>query len=313
MKKRNKPYFDYYNYLKNAFGDVTYKVSVDGGFTCPNIDGHVTTGGCTYCNNRSFVPKYLDRKTSIRNQVSHGVQSQKERYGAKKFLAYFQAYSNTYAPVEILEERYKEALEHPDVHGLVLGTRADCLDEPVLSLLESISKEYYVAVEVGIESVFDQTLKRINRGHDYQAVKKAFSDLEGRGVHLGAHLILGLPGENHTMWLDTAAEMSALPLDYLKIHHLQVVRGTQLEKEYHNDPFPLFSFEEWIDLACNFIARLRPDIAIARVCGSAPAHLLTAPKWGRKKHPEVISGIMDEMDKRGWKQGDLYQESPVRL
>ncbi len=301
--KPEKPYYDYFSYLRREMGAVTYKVSVDGGFTCPNIDGTVALGGCTYCNNRSFIPKYLNRRTSIREQIDHGVASQRERYGAKRFLAYFQAYSNTYDTMDRLKERYSEALNHPSIAGLVLGTRADCLPEPVIDLLASIARDHYVAVEIGIESVYDKTLARINRGHDYAAIRDAFDRLSGRGIHTGAHLILGFPWETRDEWLDTAGIVSDLPLEYLKVHHLQVVRGTALAKAYESDPFPLPGFDEWVDLICDFLERLPRGIAVARLSGSAPPHMLIAPKWGRKKHPEVISRVMEEMDRRGTVQG----------
>lgn len=301
-----KPYNDYFNYLKSHFGAVTYKVSVDGGFTCPNIDGTVATGGCTYCNNRSFIPSYLNRKDSIRKQLDHGVESQRKRYGAERFLAYFQAYSNTHGDVGLLEKKYREALEHPSVNGLVLGTRADCLSGPVTALLEKLAEETYVAVEIGIESVYDETLSLINRGHDFAAVRDACDRLTGRGIHIGAHLILGFPNETRKQWLDSTRIVSGLPLEYLKIHHLQVVRGTELARQYRQEPFDLFSFEEWVELAGDVIERLDPDIAIARMSGSAPPDLLIAPQWGRKKHPEVKQHVMNTLRERGSVQGARY-------
>ncbi|MDG5767306.1 TIGR01212 family radical SAM protein [Balneolales bacterium ANBcel1] len=301
--KPEKPYSDYHSYLKRHLGAVTYKVSVDGGFTCPNIDGTVALGGCAYCNNRSFVPKYLDRSTSIRDQISQGVASQRERYGAERFLAYFQAYSNTHDSVDRLEERYQAALAHPAIDGLVIGTRADCLPGPVVSLLESLARDYYMAVEIGIESVYDETLHRINRGHDFATIREAFERLSGRGIHLGAHLILGFPWESRRQWLDTAGILAGLPMEYLKIHHLQVVKGTALAQEYASKPFTVFSFGEWVDLICDFLELLPPRIAIARLCGSAPPNLLIAPRWGRRKHPEVISAVMTEMTRKKKVQG----------
>lgn len=301
-----RPYNDYFHYLKKRFGAVTYKVSVDGGFTCPNIDGTVAEGGCTYCNNRSFVPKYLNRKDSIRSQLDQGVQSQRRRYKAEHFLAYFQAYTNTHAPVDRLEERYREALEHPDIDGLVIGTRADCLSEPVVALLESLARECYVAVEIGIESVYDETLRNINRGHDYSAVVEACGRVAGRGIHIGAHLILGFPGERRRQWLHSAEVVSSLPIDYLKIHHLQVVKGTALAREYFDHPFPVFTFSEWVELVSDFLERLRPEMAIARMSGSAPPHLLIVPQWGRRKHPEVKQHVMQTLLARGTRQGARY-------
>lgn len=305
--KQPKPYNDYYSYLKKRFGEVTYKVSVDGGFTCPNIDGTIARGGCTYCNNRSFIPGYLKRDSSIRDQLDTGVHSQKKRYGARRFLAYFQAYTNTYDETDSLEARYLEALAHPDIDGLVLGTRADCLPGQVVRLLESLARDYYIALEIGIESVYDKTLERINRGHDFAAVTSAFDRLKGRGLHLGAHLILGFPGEYRQQWLHSADVVSALPLDYLKIHHLQVIRGTKMAGDYLQKPFPVFEFREWVELVSDFLEKLHPGIAVSRLCGTAPPDLLIAPLWGRKKHPEVISAVMEEMQKRNSRQGDRYR------
>ena len=304
-----KPYNDYYHYLKSCFNAVTYKVSVDGGFTCPNIDGTVSEGGCTYCNNRSFVPKYLNRKDSIREQIDKGVASQRKRYGAERFLAYFQAYSNTYAGVERLEACYREALGHPDIDGLVIGTRADCLPEPVIALLETLARDFYVAVEVGIESVYDGTLERINRGHDFAAVTDALERLSGRGVHIGAHLIFGFPGETRRHWMDTARVISGLPIEYLKLHHLQIIKGTVMAREYYELPLRVFTFHEWVDLVSDFLELLRPDIAIARMSGSTPPHMLIAPQWGRKKHPEVKQQVMNTLRERGTRQGIRYAAS----
>ncbi len=305
-----RPYNDYYHYLKNRFGAVTYKVSVDGGFTCPNIDGTVARGGCTYCNNRSFVPKYLNRKDSIHTQIERGVESQRVRYGAERFLAYFQAYTNTHDTVDRLEERYREALEHPDIDGLVIGTRADCLADPVISLLESLARECYIAVEIGIESVYNESLMRINRGHDIAAVEQACKRLAGRGIHIGAHLILGFPNERRQQWLESAEVVSGLPIEYLKIHHLQVVKGTAMARQFYDNPFPVFTFDQWVGLVSDFIERLRPDIAIARMSGSAPPDMLIVPQWGRKKHPEVKQRVMEQLEARGTRQGVGYVTSP---
>lgn len=303
MKKRPKPWYEYYDYLKAHLGAVTYKVSVQGGFTCPNIDGSVARGGCTYCNNSSFVPAYLADHDSITAQIDHGIASQARRYGARKFLAYFQSYSNTYAPVDELARRYEQALEHPGVAGLVIGTRADCLEPPVVALLEELASRCYLAVEIGIESVYDQTLRRINRGHDIAVVEQALARLQGKNIHLGGHLIVGFPWETRDQQLATARTISAWPLDYVKWHHLQVVRGTAMAVEYRQHPFALPSFEAWVPLVCDLLERLRPDMAVARLCGSAPPHLLLAPQWGRKKHAEVIQAVMQEFDKRGTRQG----------
>jgi uncharacterized protein len=212
--------------------------------------------------------------------------------------------------VDRLEECYREALEHPDIDGLVLGTRADCLPEPVIALLESLAARRYVAVEVGIESVYDTTLRRINRGHDFAAVRDAMARLKGRGMHIGAHLIFGFPGETRRHWLDTAGVVSELPLEYLKLHHLQIVKGTAMARDYYDNPFRVFTFDEWVELVSDFLELLRPGIAIARMSGSAPPHMLIVPQWGGKKHPEVKQQVMDTLLARGTRQGVRHVTSP---
>lgn len=299
-------FYDYYHYLKKHFGTATYKVSLDAGFTCPNIDGTVSTGGCTYCNNRSFIPGYIDRNNSINCQLEQGIASQRKRYGAECFLAYFQAYTNTHDSVDRLEECYRTALRHPGIDGLVVGTRADCLSEPVVALLESLARFCYVAVEIGIESVDDRTLRRINRGHGYAAVVDACDRIAGRGIAIGAHLILGFPWESRHQWVDSAEVVSALPIDYLKIHHLQMIKGTALANRYLNTPFPLPGFRDWVVLVTDFLERLRPGIAIARMSGSAPPDMLIAPKWGKKKHSEVKQHVVKELELRKAFQGKRY-------
>jgi len=301
-----KPYNDYNTYLQRTFGEKTYKVSIRGGFTCPNIDGTVATGGCTYCNNSSFVPKYLKRTMDIREQVDRGVDFLSRRYGAKKFLAYFQAYSNTYGDVSELKQLYSEALKHEMIHGLVVGTRADCVPEPVLDLLEEIAKDYYVSVEYGIESVSDDTLSRINRGHDFQTVVDAIRRTRGRGIHIGSHIILGFPWEDRKQWLDTAGVVSDLQPDYLKIHHLHIVKGTELARQYSEEPFKVFSFDEWVRLVADFLERLSPDIVVGRLAGGAPPDLLIAPDWQGKRHTHVVQEVIQEMNRRDSKQGSQY-------
>lgn len=299
-----RPYYDYKSYLIERFGEPVYKVSVQAGFTCPNIDGTVAKGGCTYCNNRSFVPGYLSPRIPIRQQIKEGIERRKDQQSVKKFLAYFQSFSNTYAPVEELEPLYREALEDPGVVGLVIGTRADCLPDEVVALLERLAKETYVAVEIGIESIYDRTLERINRGHHFDAVEHAFARLKGRGIAIGAHLILGLPGENKEDWLHEAEVISRLKPDYFKLHHLHIVRGTQMAHQYRKNPddFKIFSFEEWIQLAADFLEQLDPGIAIGRVAGSAPENLLIAPKW-EENYGTVVQEVIKEMERRGTGQG----------
>jgi len=303
-----KPYNDYKSYLKNLFGEKTYKVSVRGGFTCPNIDGTVAKGGCTYCNNASFVPSYLKRSMNIKEQINRGVDFLSDRYGAKKFLAYFQSYSNTYDEVSRLEDLYAEALDHEQVEGLVVGTRADCVPEPVLQLLEDIAGDYYVAVEYGIESISDETLRKINRGHDFACVLDALERSRGRGLHIGSHLILGFPWENRDHWLRTADVINTLGIEYLKIHHLHVVKGTEMARQYQEEPFHVFGFDEWVQLVTDFIERLSPELVVGRMSGGAPPRLLIAPDWDGKRHTDVVQSVIREFGDRGTGQGSRYTE-----
>ncbi|HKJ68534.1 MAG TPA: TIGR01212 family radical SAM protein [bacterium] len=308
-----KPYSDYNTYLREVFGKKTYKVSIRGGFTCPNIDGTVAKGGCTYCNNASFVPSYLRRSMNIREQVNRGVEFLSERYGAENFLAYFQAYSNTYDEVGRLERLYREALDHEQIAGLVVGTRADCVPEPVLDLLEDIAREYYVSVEYGIESISDGTLQRINRGHDFAALVDAVNRTRTRtGLPIGSHLILGFPWEDRDHWLRTAQVVSSLGVDYLKIHHLHVVKGTAMARQYREQPFKVFEFEEWVQLVADFLERLSPEIVVARLAGGAPPGILIAPNWDGKRHTHVVQAVIRELHRRGTRQGVKYNTDAVK-
>ena len=305
-----KPYHDYGEYLKKRLGAKTYKVSVDGGFTCPNIDGTVAKGGCTYCNNRSFVPKYLSRKQSIQEQVQKGVERQRKRYKASQFLAYFQAYSNTYADVAELEQKYRAALAVDGIVGLVVGTRADCLPEPVLDLLQEIAEEYYVALEIGVESIYDQTLERINRGHRFYRVVDALERSQGRGFDIGTHFIFGLPGETRQDWLHTAEVINELGMTYTKLHHLHVVKGTQLARQYREEPFFTFTFKAWTELVADLLERIDPQIVIARMAGSAPPQLLIAPHWEQKGHGAVKQQVARIMAERNTVQGQRLVLTP---
>ncbi|MBD3275164.1 MAG: TIGR01212 family radical SAM protein [Candidatus Marinimicrobia bacterium] len=303
-----KPYNDYHTYMKEQFGEKTYKVSIRGGFTCPNIDGTVAKGGCTYCNNASFVPAHLKRSMDVHEQINKSVGFMRRRYGADKFLAYFQSYSNTYDEITRLRKLYSEALSHESIHGLVVGTRADCVPEPVLALLEQLAEKYYVSVEYGIESIADETLKRINRGHDFATLVDAVERSQNRGLHIGSHLILGFPWEDRRQWLDTAEVVSDLGVEYLKIHHLQIVKGTELARQHQEDPFNLFEYPEWIQLVCDFLERLSPEVIVGRLAAGTPPRMLVAPKWDGVRHTNVIQDVIREMNRRGTEQGSRYHK-----
>jgi len=299
----SRPYNAYKDYLKSRFGGRLQKVSVDAGFTCPNRDGSKAFGGCTYCNNASFVPPYCKPGMSIAQQVEAGVEYLGRRYKAEKFVVYFQAYSNTYAPLKYLQGIYAQALAHPRVLGLVIGTRPDCVDPAMLAYFEELAKKYYISLEYGLESIHDATLERINRGHNFQEWAAAVEMSAGRGIHVCAHVILGLPGETREQMLQTAQVISRYPIDSLKIHHLHIVKKTVLAAEYQRQPFPVFGYSEYISLVIEFIRRLRPDIYLQRLVGETHPRNLVAPVWGVRAST-VQRHIEEEMLRRGVWQGE---------
>lgn len=278
-----RPYNAFGPHMKSIFGMPVYKVNVDAGFTCPNRDGSISTGGCIYCNNASFRPAACDRGLSVKEQVARGIPYLRSRYGAEKFLVYFQPYTNTYASVDTLERIYNEALEHPGVIGLAIGTRPDCVDEAKIDLLASIAEKYFVLVEYGLQSIYDKTLEFVNRGHDYACFKNALRLTTGRGIKIGAHIILGFPTETREEMLAMADEISRLPVEFLKIHQLQVIRGTRLAEIYVESPFQTLGYEGYIALVSEFLERLSPDIVIQRLFASAPLDILVAPVWDRTR------------------------------
>ncbi len=274
-------YNSYGRFLRNRFGCRVYKVSVDGGFTCPNRDGTIAVGGCTYCSNSSFLPKSANRLASITDQVRGGIEYLRKRYAAEKFIVYFQPYTNTHAPLEILIPLYETAMNHPGVVGLSIGTRPDCVDDGKLAWLEKIASRWFVTLEYGLQSIHDSTLTHINRGHDYQCWLDAMNRSRGRGIWLGTHLILGFPWETREQMLSAADDFSGKGLHFLKLHHLHVVKNTELAREYREKPFPLLRLEEYADLVVDFVGRLDPSICIERLFGSAPADQLIGPVWGK--------------------------------
>ena len=281
--------FKPYSYTER-YGMRLQRLTLDGGFTCPNRDGTLGTGGCTFCDNAAFHPSYTKGK-SIAEQIEAGIAFHTARgRKADGYLAYFQAFSNTYAPIGVLRERYEAALSHPAVRGLVIGTRPDCIDAEKLDYLSSMRESgKIVEVEYGIESVYDHTLRRINRGHDFACTRRAVMETASRGLTTGGHIILGLPGETREMLLQEAEILSGLPLDYLKFHQLQILKGTPMASEYKERPgdFLRPGPQEYIDLLAEMITRLRPDIAIARIASSVPPSFTDAP-WGLLRHDELV-------------------------
>jgi radical SAM protein (TIGR01212 family) len=278
---------------------------VDGGFSCPNRDGTVGVGGCTYCNNDSFRPQSASRLKSVSEQVKAGIGFLRQHSGASKFIVYFQPFTNTHAPLEKLIPLYEAAIDHPDVVGISLGTRPDCIDEEKIAWLEMLSRTHFVAVEYGLQSIHNATLARINRGHDFQCWLDAISRSRGRGIWLGTHLILGFPWETHEDMLRAADVISGQGLNFLKLHHLHVVQNTAMEKEYRLHPFPLLRLEEYAELIVDFLERLSPTVYIERLFGTAPRDQLVGPVWGKSK-AEIRNYIDQRLVARNTYQGRKY-------
>ncbi|HEX9020711.1 MAG TPA: TIGR01212 family radical SAM protein [Nitrospirota bacterium] len=303
-KTASRRYNAFGQHMKELYRAPVYKVNVDAGFTCPNRDGSISTGGCIYCNNDSFRPQACAGKATVREQVRRGIPYLRSRYGAEKFIVYFQPYTNTYASVEILERLYREALDNQGVVGLAIGTRPDCVDEEKIGLLEALARDHFILVEYGLQSVYDKTLAFINRGHDYACFKDALALTVGRGIGVGAHLILGFPTETREEMLGMADELSRLPLGFLKIHQLQVVKDTALADLYAEKPFPVLGYEEYLVLLADFLERLSPDIVLQRLFASAPDDILIAPVWN-KTRSAFLNDLDACLEKRGSYQGKL--------
>src|SRR5436190_6720704 len=292
----------YNRWLQEKFGERVDKVIVDAGLTCPNRDGTVAVGGCAYCNNNSFRPPSAIKTDPIRDQVREGIEYIRKRFDAHKFIIYFQPFTNTYAETGYLRELYADAVEHPEVVGLAIGTRPDCVDEEKIRMIDEIAQRTFVSLEFGVESIYDDTLRRVNRGHDYATFLRAMELTRRRSIHIGAHLILGFPWETREQWLAMADEMSRAGVDALKIHHLHLVRGTALAAEYARRPFRVLGYEEYLDLLCDFIERLDPRIVIERMFGEAPLALLVAPNWRRTKN-DLVRDIQRRFEERDVWQG----------
>ena len=282
------------------------KISIDAGFTCPNRDGRLSTGGCIYCDNRTFNPAYCQRKDSITQQLEAGKQFFARKYPEMKYLAYFQAYTNTYASISHLRELYEEALSVKDIVGIVIGTRPDCISDELLDYLEDLNRRTFLIVEYGVESANDDTLRRINRGHSFAQSRLAIEKTHQRGILTGAHIILGLPGEDAQENLRQAPLISSLPIDILKIHQMQIIRDTRLADEFEREPFHIYSVNEYIELIANYIQRLRKDLVLERFVSQSPKELLITPQWGLKNH-EFTDLLNNYLKNHQIHQGDLLE------
>ena len=300
-------YNDFSSWIRSKFDFRVQKISIDAGMTCPNRDGKISRGGCIYCDNRTFNPSYCHKHDSITEQLNAGKTFFERKYPEMKYQAYFQAFTNTYAPLDKLKSYYEEALAVDDVVGLVIGTRPDCVSEELLNYLAELSKRTFVLVEYGIESANDDTLKRINRGHDFACCRKAVEETHKRGILVGGHIILGLPGEDAAESIRQAEIISSLPLDILKIHQMQIIRNTRLAEIYEKTPFHVYSVEEYIQLIARYIQHLRPSLVLERFVSQSPASMLIAPKWGLKNY-EFTNLLHNYLKENDIKQGSEYSE-----
>jgi radical SAM protein (TIGR01212 family) len=302
-------YFSYKNYLMKQFGTRVQKLTIDAGFTCPNRDGSLGLNGCTYCNNDAFNPSYCMPEKSVQQQIGEGIEFHKNRYRrAESYLAYFQAYSNTYAPLETLKQIYQPAIEHPDVKGIVIGTRPDCLEEDKLDFFAELAQKMVVSIEIGIESIHDETLRRINRGHSFQCAVDTLQRIKARNIHTGAHFIFGLPNETPEMWMEDVKIINTLPLNSIKFHQLQIIKGTAMEKEYWENPnvFYPFTMDSYILYIVDFVEKLNPAFAIERFAGEVPPRFLSVNNWGTIRYDVVLQKIIKEFERRGSWQGKKY-------
>lgn len=277
-------YMEFGPWLQSELGCKVQKISVNAGMTCPNRDGTLGTGGCTFCNNQTFNPAYCRTEKSVTQQLEEGKQFFARKYPAMKYLAYFQAYTNTYAELDRLVSLYEEALRVPDVVGLVIGTRPDCMPDNLLDYLEELNRRTFLIVEYGVESANDETLLRINRGHTFRQSCEAIRRTAERGIRVGAHVILGFPWEPFDELMRQAEEIGRLPLTTLKLHQLQIIRGTQLAREYAEHPWAVPTAEEYIDLVLHYISRLPYGLVMERFVSQSPPEMVIAPQWGLKNH-----------------------------
>ena len=306
----SRRYNSYAGYFRRLFGGRVQKLSVDAGFTCPNRDGTIAEGGCTFCVNGAFTPSYCTPAKSIGQQIDEGIEFHARRYRkASRYLVYFQSFTNTYAPLARLRELYGRALAHPAVAGIVVGTRPDCVDEEKLDFFAELARTHYVAIEYGIESTSDATLRAVNRGHDFAAAERAVRMTAERGLPVGAHFILGLPGESDEMLVAQTARIDALPLTTVKFHQLQIFRGTAMAAQYDADPgrFRFWTVEEYVDLFAEILRRLRPDLVVERFASEAPPRYHYGPDWGLVRNEQLWALLEKRLEELDAWQGELYE------
>ena len=295
-------YNEYGFWLKEQLGVKVQKISLNAGFTCPNRDGRVGTGGCTYCNNQTFNPDYCITEKTITQQLEEGKQFFSKKYPEMKYLAYFQAYTNTYDSLANLKAKYEEALSVPDVLGLVIGTRPDCMPDALLEYLEELNRRTFLLVEYGVESANEETLVRVNRGHTFAQARECIIRTAQRGIRVGVHMILGFPWETRSELIRQAQLIASLPITTLKLHQLQVIKGTQLAREYELHPWPLPTAEEYVDLVLEYISHLPSSLVLERFVSQSPPEYVIAPRWGLKNH-EFSALVKKAIQKRSTQLG----------
>lgn len=304
-----RPYNSYSNYFKKEFGSRVQKLSIDAGFSCPNRDGKLGYGGCTFCDNNAFNPSYCEPSKPISQQINEGIEFHQWRYNkVSKYLAYFQPHSNTYSDIETLKKLYTEALKHKDIIGLVIGTRPDCVDKEKLDYIQDLSKDHYIMLEFGIESCYDKTLERINRGHTFSQTQWAIEQSVARGINTGGHIIFGLPSETKQEMLAQARILSHLGLKSIKFHQLQLFKNTAILEDYEKNPvdFHPFPFPEYKEFIIDFLENLNPNLVIERFAGEVPPRFRATEGWGNIRNEEVVSKIEQRMIERNTYQGRLF-------
>lgn len=306
----NEVFNSYSKYIKSVFSERVQKISIDAGFTCPNRDGNKARGGCTYCDNKTFNPFYCSPEKSVTQQLNEGIAFFEPKYKTQKYLAYFQAYTNTYDDIDKLKKLYDEALLHPKVVGMVVSTRPDCINKEIIDLLNSYTKNKHIVLEIGIESTKNSTLERINRGHNFAETIKALELTKNTNLHIGGHLIIGLPTETKSDILNHAKEISKLNIHTLKLHQLQVIKSTAMAKDYENNPqdYQLYDVDTYIELMIEFLEILNPQIIIERFASESPREMIVAPKWNGVKNYAITDKIRNTMIKRNTYQGKSYKK-----
>lgn len=301
-----KRYNQYSAHLKNKFGVKVYKVTLDAGFSCPNRDNTISTDGCIFCDDGGSFSQAHSNLLSVEEQLEVGIKTLSERFKAKKFMSYFQAYSNTYKPVAELEKIYKSSLKHPDVVGISIGTRPDCVDGEKLKLISEFKDDYYTWIEYGLQSIHNKTLKAINRGHDFDCFLRAYEKGVNAGINICVHVILGLPGESKDDILKTAQKLAELKVDGVKIHMLCALEGTKLSKMYEKGEISFMSEDDYIQTVCDFLEILPPETTIHRLAGNGLKKNLIAPRWLGKKM-DCLNKIDRELEKRNSYQGSILK------